>query len=899
MRSFAPALLALLISAGAVFAQPAEVSRVLRRFDFEERRYNVEDLPVDWEKIEGSGMPHYVNGRLSNSAAHSGRYSFQLDLNGGSLSYRYPAGKIKVRQGAFYRVEAWAKTSVLQHAKARLTAYFTDLDGHPILETVRHSDPFAAQRLDQIAWQNLGVELVASHKEAAYLVIEIGLLQPAMYRASTLGERELNVQDIRGTAWFDDITISQVPRVTLSTAVPGNIFAVGVPSVLHIEVNDRFTDDLSAQLVIRDADGKLAFQKSQALDLAHVQEVDDGIKRLNVTLPELPVGWYDVAVAMSSQGEALGTQHLAIVRLGDGGGGIKTDRRIGMIATSLPFEVWNDLPRTLPQLGAGRVKLAVWNSDGDVLHTPAMKFDDLLDDLGRADVTPTACLTGLPPDVAAKIGGNKWANLLKAPREVWQPQLAYLIARHANHLDRWQLGEDGVDEFVTTDIMRQVYDRVYQEFSELIQEPNLAMPWPAWYEFDSRVPANIALSIPASVLPAQVALYVEGSGFGVQGSGVTANAGLNPEPRTRNTSISLQLLDRKQYGREMQIRDFAQRFAAAVAAGAPLIDVPIPFEVQRSGDRVTAQPTELFLIQRTLSMLLANSTFKGKVPIAENVEALLFDREGQGILMLWSKGNEAGVKDLAINLGERPMAVDLWGNVTPLLGGGRGKQTARIQLGAMPMFLLDIDGEMAQLRSSVKWDNDHVESSFKSHLRKLRFANPYRSPISGQLRLRGPAGWVLNPPTQQFTLNPGETWERDISIEFPYNTFAGSKPLEAEFTMQGGARAGGDNTFTVPVPLQLGLSDIGLQTIALRDGGDVLVQQLITNYGNKPIDYSAFAIFPGFARQERLVTNLAPGRTTIKKYRFDDVKLYQVTKVRSGIKELDGTRILNDEVEVR
>jgi len=158
---------------------------------------------------------------------------------------------------------------------------------------------------------------------------------------------------------------------------------------------------------------------------------------------------------------------------------------------------------------------------------------------------------------------------------------------------------------------------------------------------------------------------------------------------------------------------------------------------------------------------------------------------------------------------------------------------------------------------------------------------------------------VLNPPTQQFTLNPGETWERDISIEFPYNTFAGSKPLEAEFTMQGGARAGGDNTFTVPVPLQLGLSDIGLQTIALRDGGDVLVQQLITNYGNKPIDYSAFAIFPGFARQERLVTNLAPGRTTIKKYRFDDVKLYQVTKVRSGIKELDGTRILNDEVEVR
>jgi hypothetical protein len=297
-------------------------------------------------------------------------------------------------------------------------------------------------------------------------------------------------------------------------------------------------------------------------------------------------------------------------------------------------------------------------------------------------------------------------------------------------------------------------------------------------------------------------------------------------------------------------------------------------------------------------MLLANSTFKGKVPLAENVEAYLFDRDGQGILMLWTRGNEPGVKELAINLGERPVMVDLWGNVTPLLGGNRKRQTAKIQITPMPMFLLDIDGEMAQLRASVKWDNDHVESSFKSHLRKLRFSNPYKQPIAGTIRLRAPNGWTITPMIQQFSLNPGETWERDLSIEFPYNTFAGSKQINAEFTLQG-TRGAGDSVFTVPVPLQLGLSDIGLQTIALRDGSDVLVQQVITNYGNKPIDYSAFAIFPGQARQERLVTNLGPGRTTIKKYRFSDVKLEQALKVRSGIKELDGTRILNDEVEVR
>jgi hypothetical protein len=48
-----------------------------------------------------------------------------------------------------------------------------------------------------------------------------------------------------------------------------------------------------------------------------------------------------------------------------------------------------------------------------------------------------------------------------------------------------------------------------------------------------------------------------------------------------------------------------------------------------------------------------------------------------------------------------------------------------------------------------------------------------------------------------------------------------------------------------------------------------------------------------------LVTNLAAGKTTIKKYRFTRVKFTEGAKVRSGLKELVGTRILNDEVAIQ
>jgi hypothetical protein len=47
------------------------------------------------------------------------------------------------------------------------------------------------------------------------------------------------------------------------------------------------------------------------------------------------------------------------------------------------------------------------------------------------------------------------------------------------------------------------------------------------------------------------------------------------------------------------------------------------------------------------------------------------------------------------------------------------------------------------------------------------------------------------------------------------------------------------------------------------------------------------------------VTNLAPGRTTLKRYRFSNVQVSPGMKIRVGVKELEGSRILNDEVEIQ
>jgi hypothetical protein len=858
---------------------PGDVSRVLQSINFEERRLgNREDLPMHWNKVEGPGLPHYVNGKLSDDRAHTGSYSFRFDLNGGSLIYRYDSGQIPVQTGAHYHVDGYALTTALPHARARMSAYFVDADGHEIDGTVVHSELFASKSEDE-DWHQLSIELTAADPHAAFVVIELALLQPALFAPNSLGDRTLYPQDIHGTAWFDDITVSQVPEVFLGTGRPGNIFRRSDPLRLTVVVNDRFIGDLASQLLITDAVGKVIYQHSGALDMTAAETLVNGEKRIAMDLPDLKPGWYDAALEMTSQGQSLGKQDLHLVRLADDAIAARPDARFGVIATNLPFGGWAELPEILPMMSAGRVKLSVWSAAGDIEQVDPLAFDNLLSRLQAVGITPTACLTGLPPNVARKVGGDSWGLLVKAPPETWQPDLAILIARHANHLDRWQFGDDvEAADFLQKPEMRQVYDLLYKEFATLIDKPDLAMPWPAWYDLSGQLPATVALSVPPEVLPSQLPLYIQG----LHGDG-------------HHLSITLQLLDDR-YGREVQICDLAQRVVYALAGEASRIDLPLPFTLRKSGNSVSDEPLEQLMIIRTLATQLAGATFKGKVPIANDVDAFLFDRAGQGVLVLWTRGQQGGPRKLQLNLSENATRMDLWGNAMPVVqADGAKADTVLVDVGPMPFVLIGVDLAVAQMRASVGFDQPLLESSFQPHTRHIHFTNSGGSTISGSMKLTGPKGWLLTPSVFSFSLDPGEVFDRDVTIEFPYNSFAGAKTVTADFQVQGEK----NTQFSVPIVMSLGLSDVGMQTMALRDKNDLIVQQMISNYGDQPIDYTAFAVYPGQARQERLVTHLGPGRTIIKLYRFPNVTFIPNAKVRSGLKEVEGTRILNSETEIQ
>ena len=874
-------LILLVLASHAIAAEP---TRVLRNFDFEERdRGNVEDTPVGWQKVEGPGLPQYVRGQFDESVRASGKASYRLDLDGGGAIYRYPAGKIAATPGAVYRVSGLARTTMLAGARARITAYFADIDGHPLPDSTRSatSDSSASQGFEPLTFD------LAAGDGAASLVLEIALLQPAMLDPDASPEsRRLFVEDIRGSAWFDDVRVAQVPQVTLSTDEPTNIFYAGQPIALHVRVRDPLVTDLSTELRVVDADGHVAFQRTGGL--AFVGTNDGSDVRGSIALPaSLPPGWYEATLALRSQDQTIGEHRIRFVRLVDGPDRRPTDARFGVVATGLPPAAWSILPDACERLSAGRVKLSVWSTRRDEKPDDAARLDRALEALRRRDVAITACLSAPSRAMAKAIGGDRWSDLLGASSDRWEGPVADVVARYGSTLTRWQMLDDAdAEQMAREPKLRAAYAQLADAFARLTGSArDVAMPWPAWYDFDAqRAPPSVAISVPPAILPEQLEAYVDEA---------------RDAPGGRAVSLTLFPIDRAKYGDATQQRDLALRVAHALAAGVDRIDLPLPMSARVRGDDVAADPEPLLPTQRTLVRQLSNARFVGRAALADDVDGFCFDQGGRGLMLVAPRGDaaDAFARKLSLTLGRDAGRLDLSGRSSTLRRSTAPGRVDDVDLdvAAMPFFVTDVDLPLVMLRASLALDKPLIESTPGPHARTLTFKNDFDSPITGTIRLAAPKGWIASMSASTFNLNPGETFDGPLSILLPSNVAAGRTKLIAEIRIE----ERDDRRLTLPVPVTVGLADVGMRSFALRvDGGEVVVQQIITNYGSSPIDYTAFAQVPGRARQERLVSNLAPGKSVVRRYRFAAATAVEAKSCRSGLKELQGVRMLNQEVPI-
>ena len=897
-------------------SSPLPGSRVLKTFDFEEMAlHNFEATPMYWSRVVGHGYPSFTSAKFVKDVHRSGETAFELQIDGGSVAYQYAPGRIAVNPNADYYVIGFVKTTPMAYARAEITGWFADEQGKLLPSTETHSDRYAAPvggKADGGGaagdWHVLHVFMPGqSVPNAKSLVLQMGLYQPRQLSNGVLGRFELYQQDIKGAAWFDDLVVFQLPRLSVAAAagVAGNIFGPRKNIELDLTVADLGREKLSAGLTIADAAGKAVL--GQRWD---VQADPKTPWTQHYTHEPLGPGVYTATLDVFERNVLIARRQMRFACLAEAGLSDRPAPEFGVVATSWPVDAWGELPAILKHTGAGFVQLPAWRKDmsDDAVFRRDVPFETLVGSLERMGFRTLATFADVPTILSEKLdekrvfAGDPLLALVDADASVWRPYLSFPLARNANHVELWQIGAHpdasacvngaGTTRFAVGDARYgKLYGKSYAELSALISNPQMVIPWDALYDFDATVfpHAILNLKLSSGIKPSQIPTYI--ASFGAEAGGATEAGGAatapattggiqNSEFRIQNSNVIalIEPLSERGYARTDRMADFAQRVVYARSANPRmvLVDLPMARRAMMGNPGSTAEPDELFVVYRTLAKALGGAAFKRELPLAPGIKAFLFDRGGAGIgkvstggtMVIWNESAESSTVPLEMPLGAAPRVGDLMGNVQTLAVDAAG--LVRFNVTAMPLIVDQLDSRMAELRCSFGLGAASIPAGVGSISTEVLLTNPYAEVLSGTLRLTPPKGWSIDPPSIAVSLASGAKLRQPVTIRYPYTESTGSKVIRATLSFDGAAQPL-DMMTMVTLHSETVETEVFAQIVPDADGGgggELVLQQMITNVSAEPLNAQAYALVPGFARQQRFVLELQPRATVIKRFTF-------------------------------
>jgi hypothetical protein len=862
--------------------------RVMQTFDFEERDVHLDDLPMYWQQFPPQpGFPHYAGGLLDNAVSRSGQYSFKLISDGGSVGFEYHSRRIPVKPGSDFQVTGYVQLRDVHTSRVQISCSLTDRRGKEISGSRNTSGLIGPMEASVDGWTRVEVYVPGNFPEVRFLTIGLWLLQEEHWRNDMLISSAIFRRDVKAVAWFDDITIYQIPRVILRTNKPGNVFDGDEEARLEVEVEGISSLDYQISLNVFGAQKELIHSESWILT-----GLGDKPKTRIIQLPKLSAGLYSTRLSILSGSLLVATRQLTFAQLAPlSGAPVESGLNFGVLALDKDIGDWDTVIELTRLSNAKLIKLPVWrrraDAPGAIFSTT--DFDRKLMRLQQNNIQVMAAFTEIPDTLAVKLSADRRSllDLLSEDPEIWRPQLAFVLAQYARQIPYWQIGADLLTQQQTWDPrIRTVMNSMHAEFAKLVSQTVLAVPLSSMFQVNqSQVGTHhVALGISSAVVPKQIPAYLEDS-----------------RRRGMNTIwANVEPLDPRQHTRNHRIIDFAKRVAYAKKGGAQAIFTNHPWTQHVSNGRTITEPTELFLVYRTLSDQLGGTDYIGEFQLAPDIPALIFNREGSGCLFVWNENYHPEIQpeqsELEYYLGEDPEAVDLFGNRHHLK---TEKGLTKFVVTNWPIIINGVNTQLAHLRSTVQLDPEVVDASIYRQTVKLKFTNTFSGPISGRLRFIRPEqhqqNWLIDPIAYNFALRPGETFEQDLTLKFPRNEVGGKKRLHALFTLD----ADRAYRFIHTIPFEIQLSGVELSLFTQREGEtDLLIQMVVTNTSEKEMTLQSFIDLPDRDRRERAIPHLPPGVTVTKSYLIPNAAQWVGKSLRLGLYDPKGTKRINHHLEI-
>jgi hypothetical protein len=918
--------------------RPAFAQRIAHTFDFEEIETSPAPVPMYWVRAQDSkdagrerpGFPIWNAAELDGQFTHGGVGAVKLPTRGGSTSLLLERGVLPVFNRADYALTAYVLTDQIRHARARMVARMLDSDGKVIPGSERASDLV----LSQGTWTPLRMELSGEHATAAYMQLELQLLQPDQYQPRTLGSRQVYNEDFDGAAWFDDIIISQVPRIDISTAVESNIFLRPARPDINFLVRDLTGEKLSVRLTIHDAAGNIADQQDRNLSTGRSQAAWQ---------PKLEkLGWYRASLEVLGAGTPLAATSVDFLWLDPraasaGGSGIRSEldgsisdwRRFEVIAVQPEPALGTLLPDLLMRTGVGAVTVPLWEGLFDEAPTGKQGSGSLVAKLLERGKQVTLSMPRLPKDLAdsARVDpGDPWELARRGP-ELWGPFVDRYLDRFGQSIRRWEVGPAWDDRIFWDTNRAATLNNVVKVFERLVPGPILCVPWRADLAITDEILAQ---------LPQEAALRV----FVPENMPSSSIASLRPrEPgapaaRGPRKGPEISLVLGTDFDDRYEQRDGAAEVARRLAefwramGDDPRASVALhePWTWSEFGKpRMNPKP-ELATFSAMLPKL-AGRRFVGELPSGPGMRALVFSPEGsldatdQGLLIAW---NESGMprQTLRAFLGAAtPRAYDIFGNEIPVadesdeeadfritrLANGRTPEVL-LSLTDEPVIVEGVDPRLALFQAGVRVDPSFIEVNGSGTEHAIVVSNPWPVPIDVNVRVVKPGGvqgeesrrdrsWRISPRQARVVVDPGQEMRIPIEMTFSPGEESGKK----EFVLD--VEAAADQTLgamRIHREAELGSSQLDMQLAArLDEHQNVIVETYVSNRSKGPLDLQLTAFAPGLARSKAVVTNLMPGSVGVRAFRYERAANLRGQRVYVTLEDVAGSIRLNKAIEIQ
>jgi hypothetical protein len=788
-------------------SRPATAGRVVRVFTFDEAATNPFPVPDHWTRAQSDpgatpprerpGFPNWNQADLDYSiSAHPddpAGGAVRLRASGGSTCLRLDPGVLPIFPGADYAILAKVRTQGLTHARATLIARFLDKSGAPLAAGEWRS----ALVNTNGAWQDISVELLSESPDAAYIQIDLDVLQPQQFTTSELGKHQVWPEDIHGLAWFDDVSVTQLPRVQISLQSPVNIVFQPDRPRIDLTVRDLTGEALQASAHVLDTKGQevAAFERRLSGGGAHA-----------AWDPDLPQpGWYRVTLDVLNDRGLVGSTHLDLLWLpaaathapasapgpapaGDAAApnadAMDADRlRFGLVAQDLPAGLLSFLPELAHTAGAGAVTLPIWSADLTESDAPgAFKMlAPTIDALLGSWLDVTLCLAPAPAELARKLRLDASDPLaLLGHDEVYaSPDLLPFLDKHGQRVRRWQVGPIGGDAAFWSaarvgDNLGARLDAADARFSKLVPGPIMTVPWRA----DRALPRKlgsaagarraVAALLPAALPPESLPLLADTWKSSATGAG-------RPE-----LTLVFELLPLDQFGAQAGVADLVKRtlafweaFPRGPAAGgvsdvrAALLDPWSSF-----GDRrPTVYPRPELGVWRTLGEHLCGRRVVGRLQTIPGTTVYILGAAPDapssrgGCLVAWRDFADPGDAVLRAALGPGPVtAFDPFDNPTvyPLAASsaagasGPASPVHAVPLTETPIFIENIDVGLVRFLSAVHLDPAFLPATNTDHELHVVIDNPWPGPMEGRFIVSEPGGGgAAAPPTSPADSAPG------------------------------------------------------------------------------------------------------------------------------------------------